>query len=781
MFCIKIKGVCVAICYTNPFYCLPEFALLLSYKSKHTMKQILASCFFLLVAITLHAQNPDARPKIGLALSGGGAKGLAHIGILKAIDSAGLKIDYITGTSMGSIVGGLYALGYSSDSIEKLARNLEWDVLLTNKTSLRAMIMEEKEEYGKYALELQLTDKGLQLPTGVLEGEEMWLKLHEMFAPAYNITDFNKLPVPFRCIGTEVSTGNPVVLDHGNLISSIRASMAIPSVFTAVDIDGCTLVDGGIVRNFPVQDVREMGADYVIGSSVSSGLLPQEKLTDAASILMQVIFLPDGLQHQEQAKRCDIYIEHPMDNYSAGSFGKAGEIIDVGIKEGRLIYPRLKHLADSLDTIYGPPDLSARRLPKADSVYISAYEVRGLNRTDKVYFTKMMGFEPGRYYDVTQLAKRVRNVFGTRYYNRVLYTLEPMPDGSTKVIFDVDENALTQVKFALHYNSFSSISLITNLTTRNLFLPASRSLVTMAISENFRIRGEHLQQFGKNNRMAAVGGAQFESFGFTIYEKFTPSGSQRNTFFKGELKTQYSTDRKWTVGGGWRYEWINYKPTIESLLNLKGDNNVQSAFGYMAFNTLDAAVIPGSGLKMTAEAGYLFQQNPDLTLLINGEPAANLDSLGIRKNNFPRFIFSSDWYKPLSTSTTLLVHGQIGVNFDYNQYILNDFAVGGLTNQFRNQITFAGLQEATFYTPSVAVLMLGVRYEIFNSLFCTFRVDGLTHNFISRQEAIRIPDFLAGTALTMAYNTPIGPLELSAMYSPDTGKVGTYINFGLAF
>lgn len=745
------------------------------------MRQILIAAILFCAFGSAQAQTPAGRPKIGLTLSGGGAKGLAHIGILKAIDSAGLKIDYLTGTSMGSIVGGLYALGYSSDSIEKMARNLEWDVLLTNKTSLRAMIMEEKEEYGKYALELQVTDKGLKLPTGVLEGEEMWLKLNEMFAPAYNITDFNKLPVPFRCIGTEVSTGTPVVLDRGNLVNSIRASMAIPSVFTAVDIDGCTLVDGGIVRNLPVQDVKDMGADYVIGSSVSSGLLPQEKLTDAASILMQVIFLPDGLQHQEQAKLCDIYIEHPIDDYSAGSFSKSAEIIDLGIEQGRLIYPRLKHLADSLEAIYGPPDLSTRRLPEADSVFISAYEVRGLNRTDEEYFTKMMGFEPGRYYDVTRLAKRVRNVFGTRYYNRVLYSLEPLPDGTTRVIFDVDENALTQVKMALHYNSFSSISLITNLTTRNMFLPASRSLVTLALSENFRARGEHLQQFGKNNRMAILGGVQFETFGFTIYENFDASGSQRQTFFKGELKMQYSTDRKWTLGGGWRYEWIKYRPSIETNFDLKGDNDVQTVFGYMAYNTLDAAVFPAKGLKMTAEAGYLYQQHPDLSLLIDGEPADDLDSIGIRKNSFPRITFNTEWYEPVSSRTTLLLQGQAGINFNYNQIILNDFAIGGLLRQFRNQVTLAGLQEATVYTPSVAALMLGVRYEAINNLYCTLRVDGLAHNFISRREEMQVPDFLSGAALTLAYNTPIGPLELSVMYSPDSGNVGTYINFGLAF
>ena len=231
------------------------------------------------------------------------------------------------------------------------------------------------------------------------------------------------MPIPFRCIGTDISTGNAVVLKGGNLVNSIRASMAIPSVFTAVEIDKKVLVDGGIVRNFPVTDVLEMGADYVIGSSVSSGLLPQEKLTDAASILMQVIFLPDGLQHQEQKKLCDIYIEHPVeDDFSAASFGKADDIIDVGIEQGKIWYPRLKHLADSLDAIYGKPDLTSRHVPKSDSVFISDFEVRGLKRTEEAYFTKMMGFEPNRYYDVTRLPKEyamcLAPVITTAFYIR---------------------------------------------------------------------------------------------------------------------------------------------------------------------------------------------------------------------------------------------------------------------------------------------------------------------------------------------------------------------------
>ena len=126
------------------------------------------------------------RPKIGLTLSGGAAKGLAHIGILKAMDSAGLKVDFLTGTSMGSIIGALYAAGYSGNEIEQLARKVDWDILLSNQSTLRALLMAEKDEYSRYAVELPWVNNGFQLPTGVLQAEELWLKLSELFFPVHN-------------------------------------------------------------------------------------------------------------------------------------------------------------------------------------------------------------------------------------------------------------------------------------------------------------------------------------------------------------------------------------------------------------------------------------------------------------------------------------------------------------------------------------------------------------------------------------------------------------------
>ena len=174
------------------------------------MKYLLISWLILFFVFEISAQDSiplHKRPRIGLTLSGGGAKGLAHIGILKAIDSAGLKVDYVTGTSMGSIIGVLYAAGYSADSIEKIAGSIDWDLLLSNQLSLRSVIMEEKDEYSKYDLELPWVNNWFRLSTGVLEGQELWLKLSELLYPLYKIKDFRKFPIPFECVSRSRGIG----------------------------------------------------------------------------------------------------------------------------------------------------------------------------------------------------------------------------------------------------------------------------------------------------------------------------------------------------------------------------------------------------------------------------------------------------------------------------------------------------------------------------------------------------------------------------------------------
>ncbi|MEI7982891.1 MAG: patatin-like phospholipase family protein, partial [Bacteroidota bacterium] len=207
----------------------------------------------------------SARPSVGLVFSGGGAKGFAYVGLLKVFQEAGLPIDYIGGSSIGSIVGGLYALGYHPDSIAKMIRSQKWDDLLKDKTERKYIAYEEKEYGEKTIISLPVKKKKLSVSSSMYQGQEIDLLLNYYFSPAYRIHDFNKLPTPFLCIGTDLFTGEEVVLNKGYLPMAIRASMSIPGYFSPVDYMGKYLVDGGVVNNYPAREVREMGAKIIVG------------------------------------------------------------------------------------------------------------------------------------------------------------------------------------------------------------------------------------------------------------------------------------------------------------------------------------------------------------------------------------------------------------------------------------------------------------------------------------------------------------------------------------
>lgn len=745
------------------------------------MKCLSFYLFFFLFSITLHAQKDSSshRPKIGLTLSGGGAKGLAHIGILKAIDSAGLKIDYVTGTSMGSIIGSLYAVGYSADSIEKIARKIDWDIVLSNQSSLRNIIMEEKKEYGKYDLELPWVNNWFRLSTGVLEAQELWLKFSELLFPVYNIKDFKHFAIPFKCIATDISTGEAVIMDSGEIVSAIRASMAIPSLFTAVPYNGKKLVDGGVVRNFPVRDVKEMGADIVIGSNVANGLLSSDKVTNALQVLFQVAFFREAEDTKTEVPLCDIYVPSKLDKYNMGSFGQSDEIIDAGLEEGRKLYPRLKQLADSLNNLYGPQEKEKEKkiLPQVSAVKISSYEVKGLNHTTIDFFLHTMNLLTNHYYTAANLSRMVRKAAGTRYYNRIVYSLQPQPDSTCKIVFEAEESPLSFGKIGLHYNQFSGISAILNLTTRDFFTPNSRSLATLNIGENFRVRAEHLQYFSRGRNFSFKFGTQFDQFNITSYDQLKEAGIFNQNYFKLLGEWAYSTNRNLSVGLGTRFEWIKLNPSITSSVAFKGTNNFTTSYFFIRHNSLDRPSYPKRGLNIDAEAGWVYPQHPNVKIHTGTQ---DLDTT-ISKNPYQRITFNLESYAPLSNHSTFLLQLQSGINFQYDKNIMNEFSIGGLVNSFHNQITFAGLREGSFYSPSLAAMQVGLRYQLFSSVYLTGKANVLFDNFISKSFFFHNPDFLSGYSLTFTYNFALGPLELSAMYCDQWKRVLGYVNIGIPF
>lgn len=734
------------------------------------------------LSLFTYGQTNTARPKIGLTLSGGGAKGLAHLGILKAIDSAGLKIDYISGTSMGAIVGGLYSVGYSADTLIKISRTIDWDVLLRNQANLRSLFMEEKEESSKYIVELPWINHRFHLSTGLIEGQELWLKFSELFFPVYNVKDFSKFAIPFCCISTDVSSGEAVVMKKGEIITAIRSSMAIPSVFTAVDHDSCRLVDGGITRNFPVKDVKEMGADIVIGSNVASGLLPSEKIRNVFQILLQVAFFRESEDAKKEVPLCDIYIPMNMENYSMGSFSDAEKILALGIQEGRRLYPVFKKLADSLNAIYGEQAVVRDRLPSVEKLTLSSVDVNGVEKTTRDFFIHTMDFRLNTPYSAKELASKVRRAFGTRYYQRITYSLTPKEDGTCHITFNVVENPLTFGKVGLHYSRFSGIGIIGNFTTRNFFITNSRSLVTINLGESFRIRGEHLQYIGRLKNFAFTLKTQFDRFDFISYDEFKQSGLYKQNYLELSEKFHYSSNRSITIGIGHRFEWLKYNPTINIPgLSFKGRSQFSTLFAYINHNTLDRNIFPKRGIKIEAEGGRIARQHLKINFLVDGKEPEDPDSLSAGNEPFLYTTLLAEGYLSVTTKTTLFLIGQSGINFNYSDNVMNEFAIGGMVKLFRRQVLFAGLQEGTAYSTAYAAVQGGLRWQLFNNAYLTSRANVLFNNFISQSKFIRGKDFYSGYALTFSYNFALGPLEMSLMYSDQTGRVQTFINLGIPF
>lgn len=733
----------------------------------------------IMLSVTLHAQQQNpGRPKIGLTLSGGGAKGLAHIGILEALDSAGLKVDFVTGTSMGSIVGSLYAMGYSGDTIETMARRLDWNNLFSNQPVLTDISYEEKAEYNKYIIEIPFEFGKPKLASGVISGEQLWLELARLCWPMKNQTDFSKFNIPFKCIATDVTTGDIVTLDSGNIVTAIRASMAIPSVFTAVKIGNRKLVDGGVVRNFPVVTAKEMGADIVIGSNVASGLRKAEQLITPLDILYQLGFYKDAEDFPKERAACDVYIHHDLENYTAASFGSLDSIVELGKQRGREMYPIFKRMADSLQALYPESPSERNRLPFTPDVELTSIKVHGLVHSDERFFLGRLGLKTGGCYSSEHIKEAILNVFGTRFYKMITYELHPEAYNHNSMDITVEENQLTYVKFALQYNTFTNASAIINITQRNFVVPNSRSFVSVAISENPRLQAEYFKYFGPKRNLGLGLGANFEDNTLTYYEKFKSKQQYSSRYLNTDIHLQYTLNSEMALGIGAKWEFLNLNPRYQGTLVVRGHGDQLNNYIYYGINSLDRKIYPRKGLELRAEGGYVYNQDPGYRPFINGVEVP-LSSSNLSFKNYEWAKLQLRYNLSLDYKSTLQFSGAGAFNYNKNQGPINAYYLGGVNQVMRNQLPFVGLLEGEVITSSAAIVQLGYQYELTRNIFAVPRVNAAMYDIID--DVSENYKHLTGYGLTMGYSTFMGPIEGTMMYSDQDGRLRVYVNIGFSF
>jgi NTE family protein len=747
---------------------------------KFIFLKVLPFCILFLVFTSnvLWAQ----RPKVGLVLSGGGAKGISHIGILQAIDSAGLKIDYLTGTSMGSIIGGLYAIGYSGKEIEKISDNLDWDAILSNNPNYPDISIEEKDEYGKYSLELGIKDFKPHIATGLIESEELWLTLNELFLPVYNIKDFSQFNIPFKCIATDLTDGKAIVLSKGEIVTAVRASMAIPSVFTAIDYDSTKLVDGGIIRNFPVTDVKAMGADIVIGVNLFTGLPDISKLNNLLDVFYQITQYRDAEDLVKEKKLCDLVIEPPVEQYSAGSFGASDSIMLIGKEMGKLYYPYFKHLADSLNTLYPIDFTPFGRLPKTESIVIDEISFEGTKNTSMSLLMDKIQIKPGHAYTAKQINKGFRKAYSSRYYDNVYYELKPTSAGHARLICKVKETLLTQVKLGLSFQSYTGAAAIANITVRNLLLDKSRTMFKIAAGEHFRVLIEHSQAFGSKANNYLNLSFLMENLPLNIYKdaKKTSQYSVHYTQFDFNYTKVLGTD--WSLAAGISFQKNNFSPEVADNTTFDGNSNNYYSYLRSEAITTNRPNYPTTGYKFSAEAGIVFHRKASIDVYA-GDTAVDVSDLVNNKPAFYRFRLNFEKYYSVKKKWAFFYTIQTGISVNSQGFIFDNFYMGGVQQILKQQEIFVGLNEGQITTASVASGLVGMQYNFTGNLFLIGKFNSAIYNFsnLSRIYDSKEVENINGFSLGIAYNLGILPMEFTTMYSPEIGAFYTNVNIGFLF
>ena len=400
--------------------------------------------------------KPDAptasRPKIGLVLGGGGALGLSHIGVLKVLEEQRVPIDFIVGTSMGSIIAGFYACGMSPDEMQNSLANLDWDEVMSDETPRRELFFRRKIEDQRYLFEMGLNWGGTKMGTGMAAGQKFNNVLQYITLRSVAVTNFDNLPIPYRAVATDLQSGTPYVLDHGDLAAAMRASMAVPGVFTAADIEGHLLVDGGIVNNLPVDVAEAMGADIIIAVDVGSAAdkVDPEKLKSLGGILGRTYTIAQRPEQMEMFKRADIGIQPALEGFTASQFDRVAEFVPQGEKAARLKLAELSKLCVSTEDY--ARFLAKQRRSNPESVQVSAVTVTGNKRVSEECILGRIDSQPNAAFDKKEVNSDLMRVYGIGEFEQVLFKLKPATNGTSELNYDIKEKSWGPLYFKYGLN-----------------------------------------------------------------------------------------------------------------------------------------------------------------------------------------------------------------------------------------------------------------------------------------------------------------------------------------
>lgn len=739
--------------------------------------QLIILCVFVFNISNLHAQKEE-QPKVGLVLSGGGAKGFAHIGALKVIDSLGIKIDYVAGTSMGAIIGSLYATGYSGKQLEELFNIIDFNELINDEFPRSSKPFYERENAEKYAVSLPFDNFKINLPSGLSRGQNVYNLLYQLMIPVSEIRDFEELPIPFFCIATNIETGESVVMDKGSLPEAVTASGALPSLFQPVTIDDTIYLDGGVTNNFPVEELRAKGMDIIIGVDVQDALKDRESLKSAPEILVQINNFRTINAMKSKVSLTDIYIKPDITNFSVISFDEGRDIIANGEAAAR---ENMMQLIEVKNQQNAPPTRPILQIQ--DSLKINAINISGNERYTRSYLLGKLKFKNDEYISYSDFKEGINNLIATNNFETFRYRLEPSKSNSGyNLEGDIRESeASTFLKLGVHYDGLYKSAALANITKKRLLFNNDIASLDVILGDNSRFNFDYF--IDKGFYLSIGIKSRFNQFNKNVnpllaLEESSPLLSGLNkidvelTDFTNQIYVQTIFRRDFALRLGAEHKRL--KITSETIIDDDQEDEFTfdntdyfSVFGNLVFDDYDNPYFPKSG----------FYFNGDFHFYLNASDFnVDFEQFSIAKADIG-YAFSFSDRVALKTETSG------GFKIGDNSTTALGFGLGGYGNNFINNFhSFYGYDYLELSGDSFVKATFTLDYEIFKKhhILLAANYANIEDRIFETGEWFTSPDY-SGYAIGYSLETFLGPLEGKYTYSPDTGRSYWFFNLGFWF
>lgn len=736
-------------------------------------KQIFPTLVLILCSLLpFSGHSQEQRKKVGVVLSGGGAKGVAHIKALKVIEEAGIPIDYIVGTSMGSIVGGLYAIGYTPEQLDSMVRKQNWTFLLSDRIKRSSMSLTERERSSKYVLSLPFTKNPKDaVAGGLIKGQNLANLFSDLTVGYHDSISFNKLPVPFACVSANVVNGEQIVFHDGVLSTAMRASMAIPGVFTPVRQDSMVLVDGGIVNNYPADVAKAMGADIIIGVDVQNTLKGADKLNSAPEILGQIVDLTCQTNHEKNVELTDTYIRVNVDGYSSASFTPSA--IDTLMRRGEeaareqwnsliALKKKIGIADDYVPKQHGPYS----SLSNSRTVYVTDISFPGLENNDKKWLMKKCKLKENSEISTLQIDQALHQLRGSQSYSSASYTLTDTPEGY-HLTFLLEEKYEKRINLGIRFDSEEIASLLVNATADLKTSIPSRISLTGRLGKRYAARIDYtLEPMQQRNFNFSY---MFQYNDINIYNE---GRRAYNTTYKYHLAEFGFSDvwyKDFRFGLGFRFEYYKYKDFLFkkpelAYLDIESEHFL-SYFAQVQYNTFDKGYFPSKGTDF--KAAY----------------SLYTDNMAQYNDHAPFSALSGSWSSvvPVTRRFSIIpsIYGRVLIGKDIAYPLQNSIGGEVYGLYVPQQLPFAGVANMELMDNTLLIASLKFRQRMGSIHYLTLNANyGLTDShFFEILKGKQLYGISAGYGMDSIF----GPLEITFGYSNQTDKGSCYVNLGYYF